>query len=198
MDDQRESIISPLIWVLFAYMLKYLVYGFLTVAVLSTFSATMIIYTTVWGSNLQFLQYLSFILPINAEGNAHLDGNDIMRVFSLLTLIIMILSEVARAIIGRLRPSSNNSNKRLVQRIWNLYVREMMASSIVITMIFLITALVLPFAELTWDTSLIGIYGVVGIFYLIAIISNAIFTAVNNIAEYILVKVKTEIKTKRI
>ena len=198
MDDQRESIISPLIWVLFAYMLKYLVYGFLTVAVLSTFSATMIIYTTVWGSNLQFLQYLSFILPINAEGNAHLDINDIMRVFSLLTLIIMILSEVARAIIGRLRPSSNNSNKGLVQRIWNLYVGEMMASFIVITMIFLITALVLPFAELTWDTSLIGIYGVVGIFYLIAIISNAIFTAVNNIAEYILVKVKTEIKTKRI
>ena len=198
MDDQRESIISPILCVLFAYMLKYLVYGFLTAAVLLTFSATMIIYTTVWGSNLPFLQYLSFILPIDAEGNAHLDGNDIMRVFSLLTLIIMILSEAARAIMGRLRPSSNNIKKGSGRRIWNLYVRDMMIGFIVITMIFLITAFVLPFAELTWNTSLIEMYGVVGIFYLIAIISNAIFSVVNNIAEGILGKIRSEIKTRSI
>lgn len=195
MDNQRESIISPALSVVFAYGLKYLAYGFLTLAVLPTFTATMIIYTTIWGSDLQFLQYLSFILPIDAEGNAHLVADDIMRVFSLLTLVILVFFEAARTIKRRLRPSRGEESG---QGIRDILVKYLKPSFIIITIIFVITALILPFSDLAGDTSLTGMYGLVAFFYVMAIVSNAIYTVLNNRAERILGKANSKIRVGRI
>ena len=62
----------------------------------------------------------------------------------------------------------------------------------------MITAVTLPFVSLTGDTSLIGMYGVIVIFYMIAIVSNSIFTVINKLAKDILSKVRSERKAGRV
>lgn len=179
MDNHRESTISPRLSTIFAYVLKYLAYGFLTYSVLSTFTATMIIYTTIWGSDIPFLQHLSFIIPIDIEGNASLDADDIMRAFSFLTLIFLVIIEVSKAIKGKVVPSSKEPD----QEIRNPLLRGMMPTFIIITLIFVITALVLPFSDLAEGTSLFAMYGVVTLFYVMAVVSGVIYTVINNKAE---------------
>jgi len=143
---------------------------------------------TIWGSDMAFLRYLSFILPIDAQGNARLDGQDVMRVFSLLSLIALALVQAAGAIGRWLRRDAGEASRKSARsslapglRVWIL----------IISVIFGITALVLPFADLAEGTSLISMYGMTSLFYVMAIVSNTGFILLNNVADDLLARVRT-------
>src|SRR5512138_3924744 len=78
------------------YVIKFTACSFLTPVILITFGALMFIYLTVIGPEMPFLQYLSFLLPIDGRGNATLDGNDILNAFGVVTMAFFLVSVAGR------------------------------------------------------------------------------------------------------
>ncbi len=182
--------------VIFGYIVKFMAYGFLTPAVLMTFAALMFVYITLVGPELPFLHYLTFLLPIDGRGNASLNGNDIMNAFGLITMAFFVLSVIGGWLLRVLRravkrisqPGSEVEEDNIPsnQNVLSILKRRLIGSSIVITVIFLVVFVVIPFARMAEGTSFLGMYPIFVIFYIVAMIANVIYIVVEMFSDVVL------------
>lgn len=129
-----------------------------------------------------FLDAFSFVLPIDAEGNANLDENDIMRAFFIVTLVISGLAEIARVFGRRLRPDEVASRVTACGSV----LRGLKLPLILITIFFGAAMLVLPFANRAEGTSQFAFYAIVLFFYFASIVSTIIYRVAVNISDSLL------------
>ena len=195
----NQTIVISIISVLFGFWVKYIAYFFLTATVLLSFSGLIFIYVTVFGPTMPILRYFSFLIPIDAIGNSHLEESDIMRVYSFLAFGFMILSYIGRGImwvIKRLKRQKLHSmvedekNEREIS-LWRNFVdliggRRLVITTILITFIFLISFIVMPKAQLTEGTNIEAMYVLFAVFYVIAILSDVIYIVIDSISDRIL------------
>lgn len=180
------------------YVVKYIAYNFLTPVILLTFAALMFVYITLVGPEIPFFQYLSFILPLDRRGNASINEDDIMKAFGLLTMAFFLLSVLGGWLLRVLKRAarrifqpesevnadegsiSTNQNP-LVSLKWRLII-----SSIVITAIYLILFVVIPFARMAEGTSFMTLYPIFAVFYVIVMISNAMYIGIDTLSGMVL------------
>ncbi len=180
------------------YVIKFIAYNFLTPAVLLSFAALMFTYITFVGPEIPFLQYLSFMLPIDARGNASIDENDIMKAFGLLTLVLFGLSVIGGWLIRLLKRSAGRifqpdieagADENMVPASQNPFSsakRRLIIGSIVITIIYLVLFIAIPFARMAEGTSSLAMYPLFAVFGVIAIISNAIYIGIDLLSDIVL------------
>ena len=180
------------------YVIKFIAYNFLTPVVLMTFAALMFAYITFAGPEIPFIQYISFLLPIDGRGNASIDEEDIMKAFGLLTMMFFVLSVIGGWLIRVLK----HSVRRLFQPDTEAGADENIASgnqnpvssakrrliigSIVIVIIFLIVFISIPFARMAEGTSSLAMYPLFAVFGVIAMISNAIYIGIDILSDLVL------------
>ena len=193
LSQQRLTALTA---VVFGYIVKFMAYGFLTPVVLMTFTALLFVYITLVGPELPFLQYLSFILPIDRRGNASIDGEDIMNAFGLLTMAffllsliggwsIRILKRVAKRVFqpeSEVEEGNIPSNQNPLASI----KRRLIVGSIVITIIYLVLFAVIPFARMAEGTSLLAMYLVFIVFYIVIMVSNVIHIGIDTLSDMVL------------
>jgi len=182
--------------VAFGYAIKFAGYGFLTPVVLMIFAALMFVYITLAGPEVPFFTYLSFILPVDSQGNLRVNENDIINAFGLLTVAFFVLSAAGGGCVYLLKriakqifqAGSNldeenkpaNLNSPLTIR------RRLIVSSIVITVIYLVLFAVIPFAKMAEGTSFMSMYPVFIVFYIVIMLSNAIFIGIDSLSNLVL------------
>jgi hypothetical protein len=180
------------------YAIKFMAYGFLTPVVLLTFATLMFTYITLVGPELPFLQYFSFLLPIDGRGNASIDENDIMRAFGILTMAFFVISLVGGWFLRMLKRAA----KRLFQPTAEVGPEEgsilvnqnplsygkrrLIISSIVIAVFFLIVFVAIPFARMAEGTSFMTMYPVFAVFGVIALVANALHIGVDVLSDVVL------------
>ncbi len=177
-----------------AYGVKYLAYNFLSATVLLTFGALMTTYLTLFGPEMPWLQYLSVIIPIDGNGNALLDESHILRVFTPVALGLLAASIVGRGlkrVLKRLFRSKADVEPGEVDTrpTWgpvSSAKKHLLINGLMINVIYLVLIIVLPFAKLSEGSNLVSMYTIFIIFYLIAMVSMAIYVVIDTLSEWIL------------
>jgi hypothetical protein len=179
----------------FGYLIKFMAYGFLTPVVLMTFAALVFTYITLAGPELPFLRQLAFLPSIDWRGNATITGEDIMNAFGLLTAVLFILSVLGgwafrllkRTVRRVLRPEEdvNEVEAPANQNPLSSLKRRLIGSSLVITVIYLVLFAVIPFARMAEGSSFLGMYAVFIVFYIVILISNAIYIGIDTLSSVI-------------
>ncbi|HEX2996919.1 MAG TPA: hypothetical protein VHP14_19005 [Anaerolineales bacterium] len=180
--------------VVLGYIVKFMAYSVLTTAVLVTFSALVAAYIIIMGPEIPFLQYLAFMLPIDARGNATIDEDDIMQIYGMISMILFVLSiaggwlmsvlkrtlkQMSHLDEGESEPESILPNQNLISS----GKRKLIVASALITAIYLVLFVAIPFARMAQGTSHMGMFLVCVVFYIVALISNAIYTVVDSLSE---------------
>ncbi len=188
--------IKGIVVVICGYIVKFMAYGFMTPVVLMTFAALVFVYITLVGPELPFLQYLSFILPIDKRGNASLNGDDIMNAFGLLTMAFFVISVAGGWLLRLLKrvaqrifqPGSEveEGNTYSNQNPLSIIKRRLIVSIIVITVIYLVLFAVIPFARMAEGTSYLAMYPLFVVFYIVIMISNVIHIGIDTLSDMVL------------
>lgn len=187
-----------IIAVVFGYILKFVAYSILTATVLMTFAALMSAYIIIAGPEIPFFQHLSFLLPIDARGNATLNEEDIMQAYGLLAMILFVFSVAGRWLLRIFRQTvrrilgaegevdADGGNRSASQNPLASLKRRLIVSSIVITVIYLVLFAVIPFARMSEGTSSLTMYLIFAVFYVIAVVSNAFYIGIDGLSDMIL------------
>lgn len=180
MDPSSRRLLARIALYSFGYSLKYLAAGFLTGAVLPSVGVLTMGYVSVWGPDIPFIPVLSLFLPIDEQGSAKIDGADIMRAFALVSLIVAALIELVNAVRKLLGlPAAN----RLAGGGVRSGLRSLVATLIVITIVFASSALAFAIGNAEQGATTFAILGMVAVFYVIAIGSTAAHRVTDVVAE---------------
>lgn len=178
------------------YLIKLFAYNFLTGMVVLTFGALIAAYLIIFGPEMPFLKYFSFILPIDKNGTGSINEGDLMRLFRFMTLIFFLVSIIGKQMLlsaKRFFLSTNENdtldeNEPPNQTIFSQIMRRFLINAFFITWAYLIVAVAFPFAKLSEGTTLPIIYMILAIFYVIAMASNALFVLIDSLSNYVLAK----------
>lgn len=191
MPNQQR--LTALVIAVFGYAIKFVAYNFLTPVVLLSFAALMFTYITFVGPEIPFLQYVSFLLPIDGRGNASIDEDDIMKAFGALTLVFFLLSVIGGWLLRILkrvfRPAEagiDENSASTNQNPISCAKRRLIPGSIGIIIVFLIVFIAIPFARMAEGTSFLAMYPLFAIFGVIAMVSNAIYIGVDILSDIVL------------
>jgi len=195
---RRTPAFSATLAGLFGFLLKYAAYNFLTGVVLLCFTALAFAYITFIGPRVSFMKYLSFLIPVDSQGTATIGASDILRVFSLLSLIFMILAMMGATFLRGLRklisPGSHagvveNSgplNTPSIRQSIRAGTRRFITGCAAITLFFLAAFIAIPRARLAVGTGPVVMFALFGFFYLLALVSNGVYILVDVVSDGLL------------
>jgi hypothetical protein len=195
--DQNNTFLAAAAGV-FGYGLKFAGYNFLTFVVLLCFGIMVFAYLTLVGPQVPSLKILSPLLPIDASGNTSLDASDILRVYSILSLVFMFLGIAAKGVLAGLRriiqrlrgggsaEPSSATNSRSLRQTLRADLWRIILSSGLITLIFLAACAGIPSAKMAEGASRLGLLGVLGVFYGIALVMNFFYVLIDEFSDLIL------------
>jgi hypothetical protein len=189
--DDKANPVWAFVVGLFGLMLKFAACDILTIPVALTFGAAMIAYLITFGPEIPILQYLSDVLPIDSSGSITLDKTDVMRIYTLVTGGLLVLSLLGKGLLWGLRQlikkksRSEVKRRRPIQNAVVIGVRRFVVSTVVITAINLTLFIALPFAN-NEGTSLLVMYLVAGPFYVVAVLMNTIYIMLDSYSDYMM------------
>lgn len=198
MSNQQHPLV-PLAVGGVGFMLKYMAYNFLTPVVLLTFAALVVAQIALVGPEIPFYEYFAALLPDRLEvENVHIDESDIMTFYNLVTLVIFVLSMAGKWLIRLLvraykqvfqpdlEAQSNGDNAPPSPSLVARLARRLLINSLVLTAVYgfaFIAVPVLPMSDGSGPTSTLLVFG---IFYLIAMIANAIYVVVDSLSDSVI------------
>ena len=183
---------------IFGYVLKYAGYNFLTFVVLVCFGMLVFAYLTLFGPQVPSLKILSPLLPVDANGNTSLSASDILRAYSVLSLVFMFLGIAAKGLLTGLRrliqrirgggsmEAPSGMGARTVRQYLRADLWRVMISCVVITLIFLAACAGVPFAKMAAGASPVALLGVLGVFYGISLVFNLMYVLIDEFSDFIL------------
>ena len=171
-----------------AYVLRYLAAGFLTAAVLTTLTLLIVLYVAVWGPEMEFLSILSPFLPIDAQGNARISGDDIMRAFSIMSLIMMGVAAALKAMIRKLGLHSENRDDNQTR---GRFMHGLGIPLIFITIVYAGSTLAMLLTGAARGPSEGGILSIMALTYGIAMVSSLIYKAIDAFSQGILGRIRS-------
>ena len=180
-----------------SYVINYISCGFLTPVILLTLAAIVFSYTAFTDPQTSFLSHYTSLLPAKSGQSVRLNGDDIMRIYGIVTTALFVLSVVPtglKRVLRRLkRPTppmidseaseveEANSNRPGFSQVINR--RRLIVTSIVITAIFALSLIMIPFAHLAVGESEVTWYIIFIILYLIVLISNGIYVGMGSVSD---------------
>jgi hypothetical protein len=182
----------------FGYLAKYSAYNFLTFAILLCFGGLAFAYITFFGGQIPFWNSISSLIPFDASGNATIGASDILWVYSLVSLIFMLLGMAVKAmwmgmrrVVQRMRGSSpvemsTPKKPQLIRRYLHAVLWRIIISCAVITLIFVVAFAAIPSAKMAEGSSPVGLFGVIGFFYVIGMIFNCVYVLTDVFSDFIL------------
>jgi hypothetical protein len=175
LQNQTNSGLAKISLLIQTYFIKYIAYSALTFAVGSILSIILVILITISGPNLSFpfLKYFSFLVPVINQESFSLNLDDIMKIYLYLTLILIIIIEIA---------------KYLLKKIFNLkitisFAKELIINAAIITIVYLIAILIIPQMKIAAGQDRNGFYLIFIIFYFVALITSSIYLTLNKITD---------------
>jgi hypothetical protein len=183
---------------LFGFLLKYTAYNFLTGVVLLCFAALVFAYITFIGPRVSFLKYLAFLIPVDSRETTTIGASDILRIFSLLSLIFMILAMTGAAFVRALRKvispaphaggeeNSGPANTPSIRRSIRAGTRRFITGCAAITLFFLAAFIAIPYAPLAAGTGPLSMFALFGLFYLLALVSNGVYILIDVVSDGLL------------
>lgn len=180
---------------LFGFLLKYTAYNFLTGVVLLCFTALAFAYITFIGPRVSLLKYLAFLIPVDSQGTATIGASDILRIFSLLSLIFMILAMTGATFVRGLRKvispaphaggveNSGPVNTPSIRQSIRAGTRRFITGCSAITMFFLAAFIAIPSARLAVGTGPLAMFALFGFFYLLALVSNGVYILIDVVSD---------------
>ncbi|MGD0806126.1 MAG: hypothetical protein ABSA10_01370 [Anaerolineales bacterium] len=195
---RRTPAFSAALAGLFGFLMKYSAYNFLTGVVLLCFTALTFAYITFIGPRVFFSKYLAFLIPVDSQGTATIGASDILRMFSLLSLIFMILAITGTTFIRGLRevispaPHADGvenpgpANTQSIRQSIRAGTRRFVIGCIAITLFFLAAFIAIPYAKLAVGTSPIAMFALFGFFYLMAFVSNGVYILMDVVSDGLL------------
>jgi len=193
----NRSSLAYFIRVALAYLIRWIAYNVFTATILTVFSALVFIYITLIGPELPFLQHISFLIPNNSRQGITLDEQDILRLYSTLATILFVLSIIGRKlheVLKRLLQHSAQPEQEstvegeTIQPLRSVLLhskRRLITSSLVITLVFLVSFIAIPFANMAAGESTLTLYLVFAVFYIIALVSNALYIGIDSLANIV-------------
>lgn len=179
-----------------SYVINYVAYGFLTPVILLTLAAIVFSYTTITGPEVPFLHHFNSMMPVNSGKSINLNGDDIMHGFYMMTTALFILSligsQVKRFLRSRKKRRSLDSeelswqNETLPNRAKfsrSINKRRLLITSIVLTAIFAVSIIMIPFARLAEGESKVTWYVIFAILWVIVLISNGIYVVIRSMSD---------------
>jgi hypothetical protein len=197
----RQTIVVSAVAAAVGLVTKYVACLFLTLPVLSALTGLVFSYESIFGPEMPWLRHFAFVIPFDSSGHAHLDEHDIMRIFARLAFAFMILSllvrglwRLSRLLLGHtssrptndVDPNDERTSGLLQKPEIRRAVRRLAAIVIGLTSIYLITFAVIPNADWAEDTSVAAGYAVFAFFYVLAVVSAAIYVAIDSASNLIL------------
>lgn len=176
---EKPAIPRPMLWII-SLMINFFGCGFLTFPVLITFAVLVFDYLVIFGTNLPFLKYLSFLPGMSSSSDIHINGNDIVWGYSLLTMVFWILLRLVRGLWSAVRRKPQRTRasepgqtevqapRLILASLVGRFSRRLLLAFLPITAVFLIAFIALPFAKLANFGALIAFYLIFFIFYVIA------------------------------
>jgi hypothetical protein len=181
-----------------AYVVKYIAYGFLTPAILLTFAAIVFDYIAIAGPELPFLRYFSSLMPATSGEAIHFNTDDLMLGYGSLTTGLFLLSILGNGLLRLIRSLKERTAPQdaktgtegdeatpdrtpLLQPV----KRRLIISSIVITAIFAVSLISIPFAPLGEGENPLAWYVIFIVIYIIALISYAIYAVIDSVSDRI-------------
>jgi hypothetical protein len=202
MDDNKLTDRIPTFAIalagLFGFLMKYSAYNFLTGVALLCFAALAFAYITFIGPQVPFIRYLGFLIPMNSEGTTTLGASDILRVFSFLSLIFMILSIMGNALLRGLRKvvqpaarvadggGSRPANPSSIRSSLRAAVRRIIIGFVAVSLFFAAAFAAVPYARMAEGASRLAMAALFGFFYLLAIVSNGVYLLTDVVSDFIL------------
>ncbi len=194
--NSNQNVALPVFAGLFGCGLKFLAYNFLTTTMVLTSVGILMIYVTVFGPEMPFPQYFPFLANISV----HWEGYGLLPQFYVsFTLWLLLLSSIGKGLLWLFKRMvrqvflSEIETEPDVQEIsqWQHFVNviggyRLLINTLVITIIFLLSFLVLPNAQLAEGTSITTMYGVFAGLYVGATISAAIYVVIDSFSERLL------------
>jgi len=183
---------------LFGYLMKYSAYNFLTFVILLCFGGLAFAYLTILGPEIPFWGFLSSVIPFDSHGNATIGASDILWVYSLVSLIFMLLGMAVKAlwmgmrrVVQRMRGSapvemSTPKKPQFIRQYLHAVLWRIIISCAVITLIFLTAFAAIPSAKMAEGSSPVGLFGVIGFFYVIGKIFNCVYVLTDVFSDFIL------------
>lgn len=193
----NRSSLAYFIKVALAYLIRWIAYNIFTATILTVFSALVFIYITMIGPEMPFLQYISFLIPNSSRQGITLDERDILRLYGTLATILFVLSIIGRKlreVLKRLlQHSAQPEQEDMVEgeaihplRSVLLYSkRRLITSSLVITFVYLVSFIAIPFANMAEGESPFLLYLVFAVFYIIAMVSNTLYIGIDSLANIV-------------
>jgi len=180
-----------------SYVIDYMACGFLTPVVLLTLASIVFSYTAVTDPGLPFMRHFNSMMPINSGESIRLNGDDIMRGYFTVTTVLFLLSVIGaqlRRFLRRLnkRTSSldpeegSDGNEALANRSsfsQPINKRRLIITSIVITAIFAVSIIMIPFAHLAEGEHKVTWYVIFTILWVIVLISNGIYVVIRSMSD---------------
>jgi len=180
---------------IFAKIASYLIggsgYFFLTATILLTFGVLVFDYISILGPEMPFLKYFSFLVPSGSTENIHIDEGDMMWAYSLLSVVLYLLSLAGKGFVRLLKrlfhltgdagnaEEDNIGIGHLVKRAATAFLRNLLISSVVILLVFITAFIALPFTPMEDGSSLGLMYLIFGFFLVIDLLSNVVFLAID-------------------
>jgi hypothetical protein len=181
---------------IFSFVINYMAYGFLTPVVLLTLAAIVFSYTAITGPELPFLRSFDSMMPANSGKLIKLDGDDIMHGFYIVTTALFVLSLIGsqgkRFLISRKNRRSLDSeelsgkNETLPNRAkfsLSINKRRLLITSIMLTAIFTVSIIMIPFASLAEGESRVTWYVIFAILWVIVLIFNGIYVVIRSLSD---------------
>jgi hypothetical protein len=166
---------------IFGFMVNWFGYGFLAFPVLIVFSMLLFDYLVLFGGQLPFLEYLSWLPGLSADSDLQVNGDQILWGFSLLSTAFWGLSKLRQALVkavrrrlGRPIPSEavQTAHPTLASMV-RPYLRKLWIACLLITAVFLVAFITLPSARLAHPGDLVPLYLIFSVLYLITVGSVA-------------------------
>ena len=194
----RTSTLVAALTGLFGFLMKYAAYNFFAAVVLLCFGALAFAYITFFGPKMPFLSSLSLLIPVDSNGTVRIGPSDILRAYSLLSLVLMGLGMAAKGLIagwrrwahrmGAFDPAglSTPMNLQTPRQYINAGVRRIIFGCGAITLIFLAAFAAIPSAKMAEGASRVELFGIFGFFFVVAIGSNGIHVLIDGFSDFIL------------
>jgi hypothetical protein len=153
-------------------------------------------YLVFFGSEIPILEHLSDILPVDLSGNITLDETDVMRIYTMITMGLMMLSLMGKGLLWGLKqlikkPSGTETEEETNKEsqlalTFKAGVRRLVISTMVITIASVVLFIALRSADLAEGASLLDSFLVPMFFYVLAMVMNVIHVVLDSCSNLVL------------
>ena len=182
MQSPRRPRLPPIVWSIAAFSARSFAGSFLTPAVLLTIATAVFAYIALGQPAAPLLGDLLTLLFGEGGPDVHLDTNDIMLSYSLISAVVGLITGAVKTLARHLFGWREGPPRSLMQP---SIVGFLKSGLFFTSLVFTASLLLIPSAKIADDGSPLPFYGLFLFFYAVAVVCYAIYYGLNFAADYV-------------